>query len=94
MSKNKVFGWLEYVKVCLKTKICVTGAPDTAPCPLDTAPWWTASNEKLTEGGHGGVLGEHGHVSGKNLQVSSQTAELGDGHGGVSAGHVPVWTVC
>ena len=80
--------------MCLKTKICVTGALDTAPCPLNTAPWRTASNEELTEGEHGGVLGEHGHVLDKNLQVSSQTADLGDGHGGVSAEHVPVWTVC
>ena len=23
-----------------------------------------------------------------------QLPELGDGHGGVSAGHVPVWIVC
>ena len=44
--------------------------------------------------GHGPVFIEHGPVSDKNLQVSSQTAELGDGHGGVSAEHVPVWTVC
>ena len=49
---------------------------------------------KLTEGEHGGVLVRHGPVSGKELQVSNQTAGLGDEHGGVSAGHVPVWTVC
>ena len=45
VSKNKVFGWLEYVKVCLKTKICVTGTLDTAPCWPGTAPWSSASNK-------------------------------------------------
>ena len=81
-------------KIVLKAKFYVTGILDTAPCWLDTAPCSDASNENLQKLNTGACWLGTTPCLVKICRKHKQTAGLGGGHGGVSAGHDPVWTVC